>query len=210
MQDVRRLLVIVAVVAAAAIPCAVSAATFGAEVFGAYNTYSMGDVNDEIDALNTTLGSNFDDFSGGITGGLGLRMWASPQFLLAAHWEPLFLETEDSGAKINMDANSYQLTGGYFFPSTSNAKYGVGAGVGYYTLGGELSGGGVSQDVDGSGVGFHFLGMGEWTMSPGFAVTAAAGYRVASFEIDDSAPSIDAEYSGFMSRLGVAFYMPTK
>lgn len=204
MQDVRKFFVIGAVVAAAAIPYAASAAQFGGEVFGAYNTYSMGDVND-------ALPTGADELSGGLTGGIGLRMWASPQFMLSGVWEPLFLETEDSsGDKHNLDANSFQVSGGYFFPSTTNSKYGIGAGVGYYTIGGETPGpGGSTLDVEGSGVGFHFLGMGEWTMSPGFGVTAGAGYRIADIEIDN-AGGATADYSGFMGRLGVAFYMPTK
>jgi len=200
-------LVMCAVAATAAFPYAVSAATFGGEVFGAYNTYSMEDVNDDIDALNAA-GGDFDKFGSGMTGGLGLRMWASPQFMLAAHWEPLFLETDDSGVTLNADANSYQLTGGYFFPSTSNAKYGIGAGLGYYTLAGSIESPIGSTDADGSGVGFHVLGMGEWTVSPGFGITAGAGYRFADIEIDDSGGE-KMDYSGFMGRVGLAFYLPS-
>jgi hypothetical protein len=204
----RKLTILWALAAMAMLPGAASAMTFGGEVFGAYNTYAMEDVNDVIDDANS-LGADFDEFGSGLTGGLGLRMWASPQFMLAAHWEPLFLETEDSGTTINMDANSFQLTGGWFFPSTSNARYGIGGGLGYYTLGGEISDDtGTLAEADGSGVGFHLLGMGEWTMSPGFALTGGAGYRFADIEIDDAGGDT-ADYSGFMGRVGLAFYFPT-
>jgi hypothetical protein len=55
--------------------------------------------------------------------------------------------------------------------------------------------------------------MGEWTMSPGFAITGSAGYRFAKIsdtQFDDvsSSPETETDYSGLMLRAGLAFYMP--
>lgn len=207
-------------VLAMAMPVSASAATFGGEVYGAFNTHSMKDWNDAIDLANTG-GSNFDNVSSDFTGGLDLRMWTSPNWMFSAGWEPLFLSTEDSanpGDELSLNANAFTATGAYFFPSSSNAKYGIGAGLGYYVNSGSLkSTGSPDIDIQGSGIGFHFLGMGEWTVSPGFSVTAASGYRVAKLsdsKLSDGTTEVDSpydnDYSGFMGRVGLAFYMPTK
>ena len=70
----------------------------------------------------------------------------------------------------------------------------------------------MSVDIGGSTVGFHFLGLTEWTPSPGFGVTGAIGYRVA--KIDETEfdgvkdPNSETDYSGLMLRAGLAFYLP--
>ena len=196
-------------------PTLALAGSFGAEVFGSFNTYSMQDVNDAIDASNSSTASNFDNLSNGISGGLGVRMLANPNWMFSATWEPLFLETKSDATNetLNLDANAFSVNGTYFFQSKNpSAKYGIGAGVGYYSLGGkdEISGPTPSSTkIEGSGPGFQFSGVAEWTMSPGFAVTGGAGYRVASIEVDKSSPKYNADYSGFTGRLGVAFYLPS-
>jgi hypothetical protein len=196
-----------------------SAMTFGGEVYGAFNTVSMEDWNDAIDESNSSSGSDFDNVSNGFTGGLDLRAWMTPSWLVTVGWEPLFLSSEDgndSSNKLSLDANAYTATAAYFFPSAGKAKYGIGAGIGFYQSNGELeSSGSPTIDIDGNGIGFHFLGMGEWTVSPGFSFTAAAGYRVANLsdtELTDGTTTVDSpydnDYSGFMSRVGLSFYMP--
>lgn len=196
-----------------------SAMTFGGEVYGAFNTVSMKDWNDAIDQANAS-GSSFENVNNGFTGGINLRLWANPNWLFMAGWEPLFISTEDSstpGDKLTLDANAFTATGAYFFPTGGNAKYGVGAGVGFYQNSGKLeSAGSPDVDIQGNGVGFHFLGLGEWTVSPGFAVTGGAGYRVANLsntEFSDGTTTADSpydnDYSGFMGRVGLAFYMPS-
>ena len=114
-------------------------------------------------------------------------------------------------------ANAIVVSGNYFFPTNSNAKYGIGAGVGYYMVGGEAEDGTTSltTDVSGSTVGFHFMGLAEWTVSPGFAITGGAGYRIANvgdtqFDETSTDPETETDYSGFMARAGLAFYMPSK
>jgi hypothetical protein len=201
----------------ALVPVSAGAATIGGEVFGAVNTYEMDDVNNALKAENS-LGANFDEIKSGFTGGLGLRMWATPSWLLQGTWEPLFAQSEYAGTKVNLDGNSFQAGVAYYFPSTMNSRYGIGAGVGYYSISGKVEDSGPpveTTDIDGSGVGFHVLGQGEWTVSPGFAITGGAGYRFADIDIDnidvngDGEANDTADYSGFMGRLGLAFYLPT-
>jgi hypothetical protein len=204
-----------ALVAFAAAPAL--ATTWGGEVFGTFDTHSMSDWKSVISTANAG-GSNFDDPTSSWGGGLGLRIWPNSTWMIAGTWEPIFLTRKDNNNasdKLNLDAQSFQVTGGYFFPSAGNAKFGVGAGLGYYSLGGKVeSATAPNIDLSGSTVGFHFLGMGEWTMSPGFAITGSAGYRVAKISDtkanDQSAnPEFATDYSGFMLRAGVAFYMPS-
>ena len=52
-------------------------------------------------------------------------------------------------------------------------------------------------------------------MSPGFAITGGAGYRIANvgdtqFDETSTDPETETDYSGFMARAGLAFYMPSK
>src|SRR6185369_14590558 len=129
----------VAVMAFATAPA--FAMTVGGEVFGAFSTYSMNDWNDRVIDPANNSGANFDNLSGGIGGGLGLRMWPNSNWMLAATWEPMFESTKDdaSSTEFKLNGNSFQGTAGYFFPSTGPAKFGLGAGVGFYQLNGEGS-----------------------------------------------------------------------
>lgn len=211
----------VAVMAFAAAPAL--AMTVGGEVFGAFSTFGMSDWQDAVDAANSG-GANFDDVSGGLGGGLGLRMWPNSNWMIAGTWEPMFESTKDdpSNTELKLNGNSFQGTAGYFFPTTGPAKFGVGAGLGFYSVSGEVSDPSTTVDLSGSAVGFHFLGMMEWTVSPGFAVTSSAGYRVAkvsdtkfndesygTYVGDPTLPDIETDYSGLMLRAGLAFYMPS-
>jgi hypothetical protein len=200
------------VVAAAcvAMPGVSAAANLGGEVFGAFNTHGMNDVNEALEATNSGLGTNFDEIKSGLTGGIAVRVWPTGNWMLMAAWEPLFLESSDdaSATTFNVDAQSFQATAAYFFPSMTPAKFGFGGGAGLYNIAGEVSGSGGSVPMEGSGVGFHLMGMSEMTVSPGFAVTGGLGWRWAEVEVDDAGGQT-ADYSGVMARVGLAFYLPT-
>jgi len=201
-----------ALVTVAAVPA--HAVTFGGEVYGAYNSYAMDDWNDLINEANQA-GASIDEINGGIAGGIGLRLWANPNVMFAVAWEPLFASTEGSGAELNLDGNAFVGTVAYMVPVGERAKYGVGAGGGFYSLSGDVKDtGDPTVDLTGSVFGFHFLGLAEWNVSPGFGVTAGAGYRVA--KIDDTEadgqsanPKFETDYSGFTGRVGVVFYLPS-
>jgi len=197
---------------------AFAAPQWGAEVFGAYSTHSMKDWNDRVVAPVNAGGGNMDEFSNGYGGGLGIRMWPNSTWMLSATWEPLFVSREEktSGGKATLDANAFEATAGYFFPSSGQARFGLGAGLGMYNLAGEVtpgSGGGSDVKVEGSTVGFHFHGLMEWAVKPGMAITGTAGYRVANIsdtQIDNVSPDpkLETDYSGLALRAGFAFYFP--
>ena len=193
-----------------------SAATWGLGVHGSFNTHSMQEWNDALDEANSS-GAEYENVGNDITGGLDVRMWATPNWMFSAGWEPLFLNTEDSVSEteLSLNAHAFTVSGAYFFPSSSKAKYGLGAGLGYYKSAGELSSGGSSIDIQGGGIGFHFMGIGEWSMSPGMSFTGGLGYRVANLsdlEITDGVDTADSpyenDYSGVMARAGLSFSMP--
>src|SRR5262249_9702926 len=149
-----------AVVAAAAVMAFATAPalamTVGGEAFGGFNTFSMGDWNDAIDQANAS-GSNFDAVHGGFGGSLGLRLWPNTNWMIAAPWEPLFESSKDNvtSQKLSLDGNSFQGTAGYFFPTSGPAKFGVGAGLGFYSLSGNIKDPSFGTfDLKGSTVGF--------------------------------------------------------
>jgi hypothetical protein len=211
MSKFKIVLAVLGVVALAA-PAAF-AGTTGVEVFGAFNMYSMGDVNDQIKADNTG-GASFDELSNSLGGGLGMRTWPNQNWMIEACWEPLLAETKSAptASTWNLNANSFQVSAYRFFPSANpKAHFGVGGGMGLYSVSGKHVDGQTpaTTKVEGSGPGIHFMGVGEWSLSQGLNLTAGAGYRVASIDVDGlSNSTASADYSGFVGRVGLAFYFP--
>ena len=219
MQRYKACLVALSLFALALVPTLAAAANFGVSAFGSFSTYSMKDVNDAIASANQA-GSNFDDVSNGLSGGLGLNMWANPNWQIGANWEPLRASTESSvtSEKFNVNSQSFTATGTYFMPSATNARYGFGAGLGYYSIGGKVEDPTGEAKIEGSGVGFQFHGTGEWSINKQWSFTGLAGYRLANIEMKDengnnltnaSGENATADYSGFMGRVGVTMYFPT-
>ena len=210
------LTILLTIACAIAIAATAAAATYGGEIFGAFSTHSMKDWNDRVVAPANQAGGNMDEFSNGYGGGLGMRMWPNSAWMVSASWEPLFVSREEkvSGDVRRLNANAFEATAGYFFPTSSQARFGLGAGLGVYSLGGEITSS-TSGDVkvEGSTVGFHLLGLMEWTVRPGFAFTGNAGYRIANIKDTkvnnlSATPELATDYSGLMLRAGVAFYLP--
>lgn len=214
-KSVFAVLFVIGCFTAMAAPAA--AATYGVEVFGAVNTHSMKDWNERVVAPVNQGGGNMDEFSSGYGGGLGLRAWPNSNWMVSASWEPLFVSREEkvSGDKATLDANAFEASAGYFFPATSQARFGLGAGLGIYQLAGEISSTGSNDlKIEGSTVGFHIHGLMEWNVKPGMAITGNAGYRMANIkdtQIDNvsATPELETDYSGFTFRGGLAFYFPT-
>lgn len=210
--------VMLAALAATAVPA--HAFTWGGDIFAAFSGHAMEQWNNDIDDINA-IGGNADEIKSSFGGGIGLRMLPTPNFMFEGTWEPIFASTEETvtDSKIEPTANSFQLTGTYFFPTAMRGKFGIGAGVGYYMLNGKLEiPGEPTVDIGGNGIGFHVLGTGEWEVSPGFAFFGAAGYRGAKisdteFDEQDAAargePEYETDFSGFTIRAGLAFYAPS-
>ena len=213
-KSVLTILLAIACVMTIAAPAA-AAPTWGGEVFGAFSTHSMKDWNDRVVEPVNQGGGDMEKFSSGYGGGLGVRAWPNSNWMVSASWEPLYVSREEkvSGDVARLNANAFEASAGYFFPSSSPAKFGVGAGLGIYQLAGEItSTGNPDVKLEGSTVGFHFNGLMEWTVKPGFAITGNAGYRIANIKdtkIDNqsSTPELETDYSGLALRAGVAFYL---
>jgi hypothetical protein len=220
-MNVRKWLLSLSILAAvAALAAPAHAMTWGGDVFAAFSAHTMDDWNADIEDINQS-GGNADEIKSSLGGGLGLRLLPNPSWMFEGTWEPIFASTEEkvTDSKIEPTANSFQLTGTYFFPSASKGKFGLGAGVGFYNLNGTLEVPTFPEvEIGGSGIGFHFLGTGEWEVSPGFNFFGAAGYRVAKitdteFDGEDAAargePKYETDFSGLTVRAGLAFYAPS-
>lgn len=225
----------------AAVLLLVPAATFASSMrvgiagFGGYQTYSMGDVNDDIAATNTAItaaggAGSLDDISHGMGFGGGIHAWTNNNWLISAEFMRLTAKSDASisdassgapvgTAQVKLPANAFTIGAGYFFPSTSKARFGLGAGVGYYKASGsvEFADPSITTTADASGhaVGFHGLGMVDYSASQAVHVEAGVGYRYAkttnlevggaeSLNADGSKEKVD--WSGLMSRVGLTFY----
>ncbi|HET7904630.1 MAG TPA: outer membrane beta-barrel protein [Candidatus Eisenbacteria bacterium] len=207
---------------------------FGITGFGGYNTYAMDDVNDAIDEVNAdpdvqSAGISVDKISGGFGLGGGVQLWAADSWVISAEYERLMASTKDEGSvlgtpvsvELKVPANSFVLTGAYLFPSASKARFGLGAGVGYYSTSGtqEVSSPGISfsDEANGNGIGFHFLGVMDYAASSQVHLGLRAGYRVAKTkDLEDSAgdkvynldgSEAQVDWSGLMTRAGITFML---
>jgi hypothetical protein len=224
----------VAMTAVAALLLAVPAPShadtqFGIGGFAGYNSYKMEDANEFIDLFNELLagtGEEMDEISSGIAFGGGLRIRPSSQVLFSLDYERLGAKSDldyfDIHLELDVPANAFTGTAFYFFPSTSKARFGIGAGLGYYTSSGALSadssGVGLEADVEGSGIGFHGLGALDVALSPTVHLDASAGYRLAETSdvelagetaFNEEGEEATLDWSGFMSRVGLTLYFGT-
>ncbi len=220
------LLALAALFAAAAAPASAGSADFGIGLFGGYNSYSMNDVNDDINSTNDFYGTTIDEISGGVGFGGGLRIRTGPSMILAVDYERLTGSTSGSGtsgavtydADLDLPANAIVAGVTYLFPSASKARFGLSGGIGYYSADGQVqltADDGVNSitlvgDASGSGIGFHAAGAVDVSLSPVAHLEGMAGYRVAktgNLEVDGTEiPDYSAEWSGFMSRVGFSFF----
>jgi hypothetical protein len=189
-----------------------AAASFGIEAFGSYNTHLMSLWNGDLEVANAG-GSQFNRIDHTLTGGVGLQSKLSPIWLLQIQWEPLFLESRDSatGRALVFDTQTMRLDVTWLAPSSSHARFGLGAGLGYYWLDGRRESGGVpNAELSGNTLGLQVHGLMERVMTRGFLLHATAGYRLANItdtRVNGISPArkLETDYSGWMLRLGLAY-----
>ncbi len=209
----KRSSLVLAVLALLALPSMASAkekTQFGIYGFGGYNTYKMTDLNDEISIFNqdlTTIGAKLDDVKHGIDLGGGLCAWVSKDILVSAEYERLFAKTSTDGSylgtpytiELKVPANAISVSGGYYFPSTSKARFGLGAGVGYYwtkaSVEATVNGSPVLSDslteIKGHGIGFHGVGLLDYAATSQVHLGVQVGYRFAkTTELKDSSDNV--------------------
>jgi hypothetical protein len=205
---------------------------WGVSAFGGYQTYSMSDINDAIAQVNTdaqTAGATgtLDDIKHGIGFGGGLRgmndKWIASLEYVRLNASSSADFTGSGGTvtgEIKVPANGATLGATYLFPSKGKMRYGLGAGIGYYSANGSdkaiTSGGAaISNDITGHAFGFHGMGVVDTPLSNVMHFEVGAGYRYAktsnvkeggveALNADGSKAQID--WSGLMTRFGLTFY----
>src|SRR6267142_1195396 len=211
-------------------PSSNAPARVGLAVFGGYQTYSMSDLNDAIARPGTFFpGSTVSagDIKRGGGYGLGLRLWPSERIQLAFDGSRLVAKTTGSAVfqgtpydgELSAPATAITGTLTYLFPVSDRLGLGLGAGGGYYVSTGKAtatgSGQNYSSDLNGSGLGFHSLGVADILLTRRLHAEIGAGYRRAKttdvevagatlHNADGSKSQID--WSGFMSRAGLTIY----
>jgi len=225
---------------------------FGVSAFGGYNRCQMTDLNkhvqfvlNEVDvALASTGGRVTLDGIGHGTGlGGGLHAWATENVLVCAEYERLFAKTskDETSAgtayhtELTAPANGFTLTGAYFIPSPSKARFGLGAGVGYYStkVTADLSSDGrpatdvdlglgttgepiLTSELKGHGFGVHGLGIMDYAATREVHLDLRVGGRYAkTAQLEDKTTGevltnahgkkVKADWSGPFARLGFTF-----
>jgi hypothetical protein len=194
-----------------------SSMRWGGEVWGAFNTHTMGDWNDAIDQANAS-GSNFDNIKSGFSFGVGPTMIVNNQWQFGAHYERLNAKSSEDASiqqKLSPSANSFGVSGMYLFPSKGMAAFGLGLSLDFTNLSGNLEASGTELKIEGSGVGGQLLGSARYAFSPMFSGNLTAGYRLANIDIDTvggastAGSSLNSEdYSGLVVRAGLSLSQP--
>lgn len=208
---------------------------FGISGFGGYNTYAMDDLNNElIDPVNAdptvaAAGISLDKVSKGFGLGGGVHAWMTKDLVISAEYERLMAGTKDEGnvlgspvaIEIKAPASAFVLTAAHLFPSESKCRFGLGAGIGYYSTSGTLevsgTGGAFNDKVKGNGVGFHALGVMDYAATSQVHLGVRAGYRMAkASDLEDSSgvkllntdgSESQADWSGLMTRAGITLLL---
>src|SRR5947207_2897238 len=113
---------------------------WGVELFGGWGSYALSDFNDSLAVVNQNLGTNFDDIKSGAAGGVGLRLWPTEQILLRLDLEGMLAESEDSGVTFDIGPGAGEISGTYFLPLQAPVKFGLGLGLGAYSIAGSIEG----------------------------------------------------------------------
>ena len=201
-----------------------AAGQWGLAGFAGYNSFAMGDVNDEIGLANDDLATGgyserLDEISSGIGFGGGVRYRTASGLIVGFDYEKLTASSDVTitGVNVEMDAGANAFTGtvNYLFPSAGRARFGVAAGVGYYSSSGAVSAydtgtsTSIESDISGNGIGFHGGGTLDVALGQVARLEGLAGYRYAKasdIEVGGAATSEEVDWSGFMSRVGIALY----
>lgn len=195
-------------------------------VDGSWSTYSMSDVNLDIQNVNAAIAGSgltmeeiHDGFGIGLAGGFELPNRAA----LGVGYDRLFARSDvgDPTGSIEYDfpANTFRVLGEYAFPSTSSFSPRIGLAAGLVSASGTVrvsvtGSGSVSGDVTGTGPLFEAWVGGDWSTAGPFSIVMSVGYRNAEigevkvrdsviYNADGSKYTLD--YSGIRARFGLRF-----
>lgn len=188
------------------------------------STYAMGDVNDDIGALNSAIagsGLSMDEITRGLNAGLAFGLDVGNGLSLGVGFDRLAGSSDvgDWSASIEYDmpANLVRAFGRYAFESGSKAQGFLEASLGRVMAAGSatvsVTGvGSESGDLSGSGLALEGGGGVLLWVAPQLALTGAAGFRhavVGSTEFDGrpiynaSGGDYQLDYSGLFARVGL-------
>ena len=191
---------------------------------GSVNSFSMGDVNDEIAAINAAITPlRMDEMKTGFGFGGGFGLDLTQTVSLAIAYERLTVSSEVGDAsgslKYDFPANVFAAQVTYFAPSERPFLLGAGASVGRISSAGKVAlsisgSGAISGDVSGSGPVAEGFAAGSLRAGEKVAIVSNLGYRYAKiaetkvdgtvvYNADGSKYSLD--YSGLMARVMLKF-----
>jgi len=228
-------LLLLAVIVGSVVPAEASESQrTGIALFAGYNSYAMDDINDGLAGQSGAFPGatvTADDITSGATFGGGLRLRRSEHVLVSIDALRMLAKTSGNATylgqpfegELAVPATAFTLTVNYFIRSSSSLSAGIGVGGGYYVCTGKgtLTGGVGSADIDldGSGFGFHGQGLADVALTHEVHVEVGAGYRWAKTTDLDAEGSVlhdtdgsetQVDWSGFMGRLGLTFYVGGK
>jgi len=196
--------------------------------FGGYQTYDMADVNEAMQStLSSYPGSRADkkEIESGAGFGGGIRIWTSERVFVSLDFQRLLASNSGSGpyagstytVDLNVPASSVVGGVGYVLLDRRPLRFALTGGGGYYLTTGEIvtrgPGANDRSNLEGSGFGFHGMGLILAPVTRGLDVELAGGYRYAKTtdvtrggyrvrNADGSLAQID--WSGFTGRAGLS------
>jgi len=200
----------------------------GLYAFGGYQGYAMGELNEWVDEANAALSEpgapmTIEDLDGGPSFGAGALLDFGRNWRIYGEYERLADETGGGNQlgsfKVEVSSDAYLVGVTYFFlPSSGKTRFGLGGGGGYYEFKGSTETSGVtagapfagSPSAVGTTIGFHVRAEVDIAVSESMHLGATLGYRSVSgrFEVDGVGTRTDVDWSGFMSRVGIAYVGP--
>lgn len=194
-----------------------------------YNSYSMSDVNKEVQAVNSLISPlHLDEINSGTSYGAGFGIPVSAKIDLGFGVEKFAADTQVGDAtgslKYDFAANVYKASLYYHFPTTSKFATGISGSLGRISSAGDIDYqetgvGSLHGNVTGSGTLVEGTFTADYWVSPKVAITGSAGYRIAKVnEIEVNGNPIYGEggdryavdYSGLAIRVGIKVDFPSK
>jgi len=180
---------------------------WGLEFGGGWSHYSMGSFNDSLRSFNRTAGTNLESISDGGTLGVGLRFWRSERLLFRLSLEKLDAKSVDGELEFDVGCRALSFGATRYFPTENPVRFGLGAGLGWYHLSGNL--GLANANATGDGIGAHLTAETSYSISRRWSLCGTLGYRFAAvnhivFNDDEQTTDLQANYSGPLIRLSLA------
>jgi hypothetical protein len=158
-------------------------------VAGGFHTFRMGDVNSDIEQVNTAISPlHMDDVNSGFGFGAAVGADLNPEATLEVGYERLQGSSKVGDAtgslEYSLPANEFTFRATFRQATEARFALGFGAAAGLVTSAGEVilsatGAGSVSAHLSGSGPALEAFVSGDWRVSPRFAVTPHLGFRYA-------------------------------